>query len=64
MDLPEDRLLNLVYFLATDGAEPVEVAKWEAKLWLPPKGEVVTQGPWSAEAETQAFKSFVSQVKG
>lgn len=30
----------------------------EAHLWLPPQGEEVAAGPWSADAEMAAFESF------
>ena len=41
-----------------------EVKKFDQRLWVPPKGVVPPKGsPWSAEAETAAFKSFASAFK-
>src|SRR3546814_21097573 len=40
MELPIDRLLNLVYFWATrDAQDEQTLAKFDRKLWMPPKGE-------------------------
>lgn len=63
MDLRMDRFLNHVYHWLTKDADPAGVAAFDAKLWMPPKGVVALQGPWSVEAETSAFRMFSSQVK-
>lgn len=63
--LPLDRYLNLIYHWLTDGADREEIAKFDKRLWMPPKGVAAPKGsPWSAEAETGAFRAFVAQVKG
>lgn len=48
------RFCHLVWFWMTDGADPAEVRKVEAQLWMPPKGEA-PKGVWSPEAEMEAF---------
>lgn len=60
MDLPVDRLLNLVYFWATRNAPDEQtLAKFDRKLWMPPKGEEApAESPWSAANETSAFKAL------
>ena len=64
LELPIDRLLNLTYYWATRNGDEQAVRKFDARLWVPPKGVAPTEGPWSAEAETTAFKAFAKQVKG
>lgn len=62
--LPLDRLLNLIYHWLTDGGDRDEVARFDRRLWMPPKGEAAPKNsPWSAEAETAAFKMFAAEVK-
>jgi hypothetical protein len=53
--LPFDRFLNAVYRFATKDANPDAVRSFDARLWIPPRGVVPTRGPWSPEAETNAF---------
>lgn len=62
LTLPFDRFLSVVYHWATRGGEPEEVEKFNTRLYRPPKGEVATHGPWTAEAETAAFAAFKAQV--
>ena len=62
--LPPDRFFNLIYYWIVRDGEPDEVKKFDQRLWVPPKGVVPPKGsPWSAEAETAAFKSFASAFK-
>lgn len=57
-----DRFLSLVYFWIVRDLDADQVKQIDAKLWRPPKGEVPTQGPWTAEAEKAAFKSLMGQI--
>lgn len=61
-----NRFLNLVYYWLTRKAEDEkELKKFDAKLYMPPKGVRAEPGsPWSPESETAAFDSFVSEVSG
>lgn len=62
MDLPIDRWLNLIYHWATREADATEIAKFDARLWQPPPGEVPTEGPWTPEAEASAFSGLKKQL--
>lgn len=65
LDLPFDRFLNLIYHWLTNGADPAEIKKFDARLWRPLPGMVPAAGsPWSAEAETAAFKAFSAEFSG
>jgi len=64
LELPIDRLLNLTYYWGTRNGDEAEVRKFDARLWVPPKGVAPTEGPWSPEAETNAFRAFAKQVRG
>ena len=68
LDLPMDRFLSLVYWWWTEGADDQARQRFDARLWMPPKGEVPDKrSPWSAENETSAFKALkagVSHVVG
>lgn len=58
LDLPFDRFLNLTYVHATRDMDPAAVRRFDLRLWVPPPGDTTpAQGPWSAEAETAAFKA-------
>lgn len=59
--MPLRRFLNLLWFWMTDGAAPQDVRKLEAQLWIPPAGERA-RGPWSADAEMQAFDALKSSL--
>lgn len=63
--LPIDRLLNLIYYWATRNAQDENaLAKFDRKLWMPPKGEEPPpESPWSAANETSAFQAFKAQVQ-
>lgn len=62
--LPFDRLLSLIYFWATKDGDPEQVERFYIRLWRPPPGETPTKGPWTAEAEMDAFRAFKAQVTG
>lgn len=53
--MPLDRFCSFVQWFATRNAESeADIAKFEAALWTPPKGQA-GQGPWAPEAENAAF---------
>jgi hypothetical protein len=56
-DLPIDRFTNFVWWLWTNNGSEQDKAKFKARLWMPPKGQAVTdkRSPWSPEAESAAF---------
>ena len=57
------RFSNLVRYWATEGAaSEADIAKFEARLWMPPRGVEPDQGPWSAAAENRAFASLKSAL--
>lgn len=68
LNLPPDRFLNAVYAYLVAGVDrhsqegQTALRKFEARLWMPPAGVEVTEGPWSAAAETQAFQAFKKQI--
>lgn len=69
MALPFDRFLNLIYFWATEDAEPKEKDKFDVRLNLPDarareRGTAVKTGPWSPEAETAALGGLVAALTG
>lgn len=63
--LPIDRMLNLIYFWATRNAQDEQtLAKFDRKLWMPPKGEEApVESPWSAANETSAFKALKAALQ-
>lgn len=56
-ELPLERFCNFVYWMATRNGSPTDVEKFRAKLWRPPKGEVVidARSPWAPENEQKGF---------
>lgn len=64
LDLPVDRLLSVIYFWATKDGDESGKARFDTRLYMPPKGVAPTVGPWTAEAETSAFSSFKAQMTG
>lgn len=65
LDLPPDRFFALIYHWITREGEPDQVEKFNTRLWRPPPGRAAAPGsPWSAEAETAAFRGLSAQVKG
>lgn len=63
-DLPPYKMLSVIYYWATQGADEQSLAKFDRQLWVPPPGydKPITEGPWTAEAETSAFKAFATDV--
>ena len=53
--MPLGRMCNFVWWWMTRNADQKERDKLERRLYMPPKGVQPTAGPWSAEAETEAF---------
>lgn len=63
LELDFDRYLNLVYAWYTDGMDEAQIAKFDARLWMPPKGAPIPkESPWSPENETAAFAAFKASV--
>lgn len=55
LELPLDRLCNLVWHWITEHRKPDEVDRIEADLWRPPPGTEASSGAWSASEELSAF---------
>ena len=68
MDLPIDRLLNLVYFWLTRNANERRRREIDSELERLPAGETqagsVDEGAWSAESEMAAFQQAASASSG
>jgi hypothetical protein len=65
LEMPFERFLNLVYAWYTEGMDETEIAKFDAKLWMPVKGaEIPKESPWSPENEQKAFSQFKAAVNG
>ncbi len=64
-ELRIDRMLNLIYYWATRNADTEQtLAKFNRKLWMPPKGEEAPkESPWSAANETSAFKALKAALQ-
>lgn len=58
LSLPFDRFLNAVYRYATREGTPDSIRSFDIRLWVPPRGVAPTRGPWSAEAEAEAFRGL------
>lgn len=56
-ELSQARFYNFILWYITKDAEQADVDKFLAQLWKPPKGEE-PKGPWSPEAEMEAFKAL------
>jgi len=66
-DLPLDRFCNFVWYMLTRNSEKKDVDQMRAKLWVPPPkstAPIPKNSPWSAEAETAAFKAVRAQLTG
>ena len=64
-DMPLDRFCNFVWFMMTRNAEKKDIDSMRAKLWVPPPksaAPIPRNIPWSAEAETAAFKAVKAQL--
>lgn len=59
-ELPLDRFCSFVWHMLSRNADEQGVAKLRAKLWQPPKGEVITDtaSPWHPDNEKAAFNSL------
>jgi hypothetical protein len=60
-----ERFCNFVWFMMTRFAEKKDVDAMRAKLWVPPpksKAPIPKNSPWSAEAETAAFRAVKAQL--
>lgn len=59
-----DRAANLVWYWATRNADEKGLEQFRIRLWQPPANAPAPKtGPWSAEEETQAFRSLKASVK-
>lgn len=58
LTMPFDRFLNAVYRYATKDGTPDSIRKFDIRLWIPPAGIAPTRGPWTPEAEMQAFRGL------
>ena len=57
--------LDFVYYMLTRNADQDAVAKFRRNLWMPPKGTAPDpRSPWSAEAETAAFRAAKAMTTG
>lgn len=58
-------MLNLIYYWATRNAQDEQtLAKFDRRLWMPPKGEEApAESPWSAANETNAFKALKAALQ-
>lgn len=62
-DLPLDRFCNFVWYWATRNAETqADVSRFEARLWIPPKGIEAVAGPWSPESENAALRGLKASL--
>jgi len=59
-DLPLDRFLNFVWYMATRNLEASGIEKLRARLWRPPKGQAVTdsRSPWAPQNEQKGFAAL------
>jgi hypothetical protein len=72
MALPMDRFLNLIYYFATEDAEPKEKDKFDIRLNMPDeraRRKALEEGvpetsPWSKRNEEQSLSGFVAQLSG
>lgn len=63
-ELPLGRFTNFIWWLWTHRGDEKDRAKFRARLWLPPKGQEVTdaRSPWSPEAEGKAFAGLKASL--
>ena len=60
-----DRFCNFVWYMLTRNADKKDTDSLRAKIWVPPPKSVAPipkNSPWSAEAETAAFKAVKAQL--
>lgn len=61
--MPLERVCNYVYYMLTKDADKTALARFNAKLWMPPAGvEIDSRSPWSAENENKALAGLASQL--
>lgn len=62
---PLRRFNAYVYYMVTRNGDEKSIAKFDSKLWMPPKGVAPDpRSPWSPENEMKAFQAVKSMVKG
>lgn len=64
-DLPLERFCAFVWYMMTRFAEKKDIDQMRSKLWVPPPkstAPIPTNSPWSAEAETAAFRAVKAQL--
>lgn len=62
-DLSISEFCSFMWYLIAQGHEDeTSLEKTKAKLWQPPKGTEVTQGPWSKDAEKSGFDQLKAQL--
>lgn len=55
------RLCNFVYWFLTRNGDEAGIAKFRARLWMPPKGVAPDKrSPWAPEAETAALRNLAA----
>lgn len=59
-ELPLDRFCSYVRWYCTRALDEKQLAEFEAKLFMPPRGTIPTSGPWAPENETESLRAFQS----
>jgi hypothetical protein len=63
--MPLGRFCSYIWHMATRNGDGPSVAKFSARLWMPPKGTMPdARSPWSAENETRAFAAVKAMASG
>ena len=60
-----ERFCNYVWYMMTRNGEKKDNDQLRAKLWVPPpksEAPIPKNSPWSAEAETAAFRAVKAQL--
>lgn len=61
--LPLGRVCNFVYYFLTKDGDEQGIAKFRAKLWQPPVGEVPDErSPWNAANENSALAGLAASL--
>lgn len=64
-ELTLERFVSFVWYMLTRNSEKKDVDQLRAKLWVPPPrmtAPIPRNSPWSAEAETAAFRAVKAQL--
>lgn len=62
---PIARFCAYVYHMVTRNGDEKGIAKFDSRLWMPPKGVAPdARSPWSAENETKSFQAVKALIKG